>query len=44
MIAPTFEKLSKEHTDIIFCKFDVDEVEDLAASLGIEAMPTVCNS
>lgn len=42
MIAPTFEKLSKEHTDVVFCKFDVDEVEDLAASLGIEAMPTVC--
>jgi len=30
MIAPTFEKLSKQYTNVNFCKVDVDEAQDVA--------------
>lgn len=40
-IAPVFERLAKEYKDTITCiKVDVDELEDVAAECGIEAMPT----
>lgn len=42
MIAPKVEELSKldENKDVIFCKVNVDEAEEIAAKYGIEAMPT----
>mmetsp|Transcript_29131 Transcript_29131/g.45272 ORF Transcript_29131/g.45272 Transcript_29131/m.45272 type:complete len:106 (+) Transcript_29131:112-429(+) len=40
MIAPTFEKMAKEHTDVTFIKVDVDEAEEIAAQAGVRAMPT----
>ena len=40
MVAPHFAKWAEENPDITFVKIDVDESEDLAASLGISAMPT----
>jgi thioredoxin 1 len=40
MIAPVMEKLSGENTNVKFLKFDVDELEELGADLGIRAMPT----
>ncbi|KAI5463487.1 thioredoxin-like protein [Mariannaea sp. PMI_226] len=42
-ISPILEKLSNEPAfseTIDFVKFDVDELRDLAAELGIRAMPT----
>ncbi|EPE03587.1 thioredoxin [Ophiostoma piceae UAMH 11346] len=41
-IAPVYKKLSEDEKfkDILFAKFDVDEVADLAKHLGVTAMPT----
>lgn len=39
-IKPELERLSNEQTDKSFLKIDVDENEDIAASLRIQAMPT----
>ncbi|XP_072904683.1 thioredoxin-like [Hemitrygon akajei] len=39
-IEPDFAALSEEFTDMIFCSVDVDEVEDLAQSKGVTALPT----
>jgi thioredoxin 1 len=40
MISPKFEHFSDQYQSVQFLKFDVDEVEELAAELGIQAMPT----
>ncbi|VDO09605.1 unnamed protein product [Rodentolepis nana] len=40
-IAPKLEALAKEHTDVVFAKVDVDELEDLAHEHDILAMPTI---
>jgi len=32
--------MSKEFTDVVFVKVDVDECEELAADYNIKAMPT----
>jgi len=40
MIAPHFERLSREVKGVEFFRMDVDEVPDVAAELGIRAMPT----
>ena len=40
MIAPIFEKLASENPEATFVKVDVDEADDVAASCGIQAMPT----
>jgi len=40
MIAPFFEKYSKEFANVAFFKLDVDEVPDVAAELGVRSMPT----
>jgi len=41
MIAPKLEAMSKEmEGKVIFLKVDVDELEDLAASQEVKAMPT----
>merc|ERR1711977_22673 len=39
-IAPVFQKLQEEMTEIVFVKVDVDENEETAAACGIQAMPT----
>ncbi|PUU74492.1 thioredoxin-like protein [Tuber borchii] len=40
LISPHFERLSREVKGVEFFKMDVDEVPDVAAQLGIRAMPT----
>lgn len=40
MIAPVLEELSKKHLNVVFCKVDVDEAEDVAQNYEISAMPT----
>eukprot|EP01026_Neomeris_dumetosa_P029622 TRINITY_DN23988_c0_g1_i8.p3 TRINITY_DN23988_c0_g1~~TRINITY_DN23988_c0_g1_i8.p3 ORF type:complete len:121 (-),score=16.51 TRINITY_DN23988_c0_g1_i8:209-571(-) len=40
IIAPKFEEFSKQFTDVIFLKVDVDEVAEVASECGISAMPT----
>eukprot|EP00455_Lapot_gusevi_P023440 TRINITY_DN2436_c0_g2_i2.p2 TRINITY_DN2436_c0_g2~~TRINITY_DN2436_c0_g2_i2.p2 ORF type:complete len:132 (-),score=56.56 TRINITY_DN2436_c0_g2_i2:296-691(-) len=40
MVAPHFEKMSKEHTDVTFAKVDVDQCEESASGAGISVMPT----
>ncbi|KAI8070451.1 Allergen Cop c 2 [Gongronella butleri] len=40
LISPKFEKLVDEYPDVIFAKVDVDEAADVAAEVGVRAMPT----
>ncbi|KAI1318503.1 hypothetical protein EDD11_006385 [Mortierella claussenii] len=40
LIAPTFQKLSEEYSDVEFIKVDVDELNDVSATAGVRAMPT----
>ena len=40
MMGPYFDELSKKYTSIKFVKVDVDELDDIAAELGISAMPS----
>lgn len=40
MIAPKFEAMSNQYTNVIFVKVDVDEQSDIAGKCGIRAMPT----
>jgi len=42
MMAPYFEELSNmpEFAGLVFVKVDVDDLEDVAASAGVNAMPT----
>ncbi|RPB05954.1 thioredoxin domain-containing protein [Choiromyces venosus 120613-1] len=40
MIAPHFERFSREVKGVEFFKMDVDEVPDVTAELGVRAMPT----
>lgn len=40
MIAPKFEAMSQEFTDVVFYKVDVDKNDETSESQGIEAMPT----
>jgi thioredoxin 1 len=40
MIAPIFEKLSKEHTNVKFVKIDIDDHADAAAEYKIRSVPT----
>jgi len=40
VIAPQVVKMSEEYTDAAFYKVDVDELSDVAAEVGIRAMPT----
>lgn len=39
-IAPKVEQFAEEFTDAKFYKFDVDELSDVAAELGVRAMPS----
>jgi len=40
VIGPTFDKLSDEFPTVEFLKVDVDQLQDVARSEGIKAMPT----
>lgn len=40
MIGPIFEKMATEHPDIDFCKVDVDDVPEAAASYSVSGVPT----
>ena len=40
MIAPHFEAMSQEYTNVIFVKVDVDDQSDIAQMCGVRAMPT----
>ena len=37
---PTFQKMAEEQTDVLFCKIDVEECQDLALDHDIRSMPT----
>ncbi|KAI9376407.1 thioredoxin-like protein [Aspergillus egyptiacus] len=39
-IAPKVEEFAKAYPDITFYQIDVDELSDVAAELGVRAMPT----
>ena len=40
MIAPKFEAMAAENTDVVFKKVCVDENSEAAQAAGIQAMPT----
>ncbi|KAF7998353.1 hypothetical protein HCN44_009751 [Aphidius gifuensis] len=40
MIAPKYEELSKENTNVVFLKVDVDDNEEIAIKYEISSMPT----
>ena len=40
MMAPVFEKLSEELTEIDFCKINVDTSPEIAQKYGIMSIPT----
>ncbi len=39
--APTFEKASNDHPDIVFAKVDTEAEQDLAGAFGIRSIPTL---
>ena len=39
--APTYEKASEQHPDLVFGKIDTDAQQRLAGSFGIRAIPTL---
>lgn len=39
-IAPTFEELSRQYSNVNFLKCDVDVAQDVASAYGVTAMPT----
>ena len=39
-IAPKFQAMSEEFTDVIFYKVDVDKNDETAEACGVQAMPT----
>jgi thioredoxin 1 len=41
MFAPVFEKASEKHSDITFGKIDTEAQQALAASYGIQSIPTL---
>lgn len=41
MLAPFVEKLSNERDDIVVCKVNVDEEEELAVKFGVNVIPTL---
>lgn len=41
MFAPVFEEASAKHEDIVFAKVDTEDQQQLAASFGIQSIPTL---
>lgn len=39
--APTFEKASETHSDVVFAKVDTEAQQQLAQAFGISSIPTV---
>lgn len=39
--APTFEKSSQQHDDVVHAKVDTEEQQRLAAEFGIRSIPTI---
>lgn len=39
--APTYEKASEKHADIVFAKVDTEVERDLSAAAGIQSIPTL---
>ncbi|MGA7273071.1 MAG: thioredoxin [Acidimicrobiia bacterium] len=39
--APTYEKASEEHSDMVFAKVDTEEQPELAEAFGIRSIPTL---
>lgn len=39
--APTFEKASETHTDVVFAKVDTEAEQSLAAAANIRSIPTL---
>jgi thioredoxin 1 len=40
MVAPEFEKMSNEYTNVIFVKVDVDSQQAIMNMCGVSCMPT----
>ncbi|KAJ3322254.1 hypothetical protein HDU76_013927, partial [Blyttiomyces sp. JEL0837] len=40
VISPKFAELSEKYPNIVFLKIDVDDLSEVAESVGIRAMPT----
>ena len=41
MIAPIITEIAEERNDIVVCKVNVDEEEELSAQFGISSIPTL---
>lgn len=41
MLAPFVEQLAEERSDIVVCKVNVDEQDELATRFGIQSIPTL---
>ena len=41
MFAPTYEKISEAHGDVVFGKIDTEDQQELAAQFGIRSIPTI---
>lgn len=41
MISPIIEQVANERDDIVVCKVNVDEEEELAVKFGIQSIPTL---
>lgn len=41
MFAPTYEKVSAEHPDIVFAKVDTEDQQELAGYFNIRSIPTL---
>lgn len=41
MFAPTFEKVSSDHPDIVFAKVDTEDQQELAGYFNIRSIPTL---
>ena len=39
--APTFEKSSEQHTDVVHAKVDTEDQQRLAGEFGIRSIPTI---
>jgi thioredoxin 1 len=39
--APTYEKVSADHPDVVFAKVDTEDQEELAGHFGIRSIPTL---